>query len=255
MSQDHLNYERVATAINFLTQHFRDQPDLRDVAAEVHLSPEHFQRIFTDWAGVSPKKFTQYLTLDYLRGRLHELSSVQEAADAVGLSAQSRVYDLFVNIEGVTPAEFRQQGAGLTIRYGYHRSPFGECFVAVADRGVCGLAFVDDSTCAAEFQQFSRRWAFARLEKNQAETAALVSQIFSPVTGRRAALTLLVQGTNFQLKVWEALLKIPAGAVTSYEHIARSVGLPKASRAVGSAVAQNPVGYLRSEERRVGKEC
>lgn len=244
MTQDQLNYQRVAAAIEYLTQHFREQPELQDVAAAVHLSPEHFQRIFTEWAGVSPKRFTQFLTIEYLRAQIRELPSIQEAADAAGLSAQSRVYDLFVNIEGVTPAEFRRQGAGLRIRYGYHRTPFGECFLAAAERGVCALAFVDEVTREAEFSRFSRTWSAAQLEQNQEFTRPLAEQIFAPATTNPSRITLLVQGTNFQIKVWEALLRIPAGAVSTYAHIARSIGSPAAWRAVGSAIGANPVGYL-----------
>lgn len=244
MTSQQLNYERVADAIEYLNNHFREQPELQDVAAHVHLSPEHFQRIFTEWAGVSPKKFTQYLTIDYLRSRFHEFSSVQDAADASGLSSQSRVYDLFVNIEGVTPDEFRQQGRGVQIRYGFHDTPFGECFIAATERGVCGLSFVSDASPQVEFGRFEQKWKFAQIEENQEFTRKIIETVFHPVANRSPKITLLVQGTNFQLKVWEALLNIPAGSVTTYEHIARSIGHPNAMRAVGTAIGSNPVGYL-----------
>lgn len=244
MTLHHLNYDRVAEAIGFLSQNFREQPSLQDVAEHVHLSPEHFQRIFTEWAGVSPKKFTQFLTIDYLRNHLHEFSSVQAAADASGLSAQSRVYDLFVNIEGVTPDEFRQRGKGLEIRYGFHNSPFGECFIAATERGICGLSFVSDTTPQVEFGRFEQKWKFAELKENQAFTKEIVENVFQPERRKSSKITLLVQGTNFQLKVWEALLNIPAGSVATYEHIARSIGRPGAARAVGTAIGNNPVGYI-----------
>lgn len=244
MTLHHLNYDRVAEAIGFLSQNFREQPSLQDVAEHVHLSPEHFQRIFTEWAGVSPKKFTQFLTIDYLRNHLHEFSSVQDAADASGLSAQSRVYDLFVNIEGVTPDEFRRQGKGLEIRYGFHNSPFGECFIAATERGICGLSFVSDTTPQVEFGRFEQKWKFAALKENQAFTKEIVENVFQPERRKSSKITLLVQGTNFQLKVWEALLNIPAGSVTTYKHIAHSIGRPKAARAVGTAIGNNPVGYI-----------
>ncbi|MBK7937323.1 MAG: methylated-DNA--[protein]-cysteine S-methyltransferase [Lewinellaceae bacterium] len=244
MTLHHLNYERVAEAIGFLSRNFREQPSLQDVAEHVHLSPEHFQRIFTEWAGVSPKKFTQFLTIDYLRNHLHEFSSVQDAADASGLSAQSRVYDLFVNIEGVTPDEFRQRGKGLEIRYGFHNSPFGECFIAATERGICGLSFVSDTTPQVEFGRFEQKWKFAELKENQAFTKEIVENVFQPERRKSSKITLLVQGTNFQLKVWEALLSIPAGSVATYEHIARSIGRPGAARAVGMAIGNNPVGYI-----------
>ncbi len=163
MNQQHINYERVAEAIEYIGANFRQQPDLAEVAQQVHLSPEHFQRLFTDWAGVSPKKFMQFLTLDYLRERICEVPNLQTAADEAGLSAQSRVYDLFVNIEGVTPGTFREAGRGLQLKYGYHNTPFGLCFIALSDRGICGLSFVDEELQRLEFEAFSKKWNFAEL--------------------------------------------------------------------------------------------
>ncbi|MBV6440178.1 MAG: methylated-DNA--[protein]-cysteine S-methyltransferase [Haliscomenobacteraceae bacterium CHB4] len=244
MGQQHLNYERVAQAIDFLGKNFRQQPDLTEVARQVHLSPEHFQRIFTEWAGVSPKKFMQFLTLDFLRDRIYELPNLQAAADEAGLSAQSRVYDLFVNIEGVTPGAFREGGMGLHIHYGYHNTPFGLCFIAVADRGVCALSFVDEDRKRTEFDVFQQKWHFAELQHAPEKTQPVAQQIFSPEKNNLRRLTVLAQGTNFQMKVWEALLRIPPGAVTTYSQIARSIGNPAAVRAVGSAVGSNPVGFL-----------
>ena len=244
MTQSQLNYDRVAQAIEYLSRNFREQPDLPAVAAQVHLSPEHFQRMFTEWAGVSPKKFTQYLTIDYLRNRMHHFSSVQEAADAVGLSAQSRVYDLFVNIEGVTPDEFRRRGKGIRIRYGFHPTPFGECFIAATDRGICGLSFINDTSPQVELGRFEKKWAFAQLEEDQVFTRKIIDEIFTADRHQPSNLTLLLQGTNFQMKVWEALLRIPAGSVSTYEQIAHSIGQPSAVRAVGTAIGSNPVGYL-----------
>lgn len=244
MSQQHLNYERVAEAIDFLGKNFRQHPDLAEVARQVHLSPEHFQRIFTEWAGVSPKKFMQFLTLDFLRDRICAMPNLQAAADEAGLSAQSRVYDLFVNIEGVTPGAFRDGGLGLQIKYGYHNTPFGLCFLAVADRGVCGLSFVDEDRKRTEFEVFRQKWHFAELQHAPERTQPVIQQIFSPDKNQLQRLTVLAQGTNFQLKVWEALLRIPPGAVTTYSQIARSIGRPEAPRAVGTAIGSNPVGFL-----------
>lgn len=244
MQQQELDYERVAQAIAFLGKNFRRQPDLAEVARQVHLSPEHFQRMFTAWAGVSPKKFMQFLSLDFLRDKIRQMPNLQVAADAVGYSAQSRVYDLFVQIEGVTPGVFREEGAGLLIRYGYHPTPFGLCFLAVADRGVCGLSFVDETQERREFEEFQQKWHFATLEHAPDRTQMVAQQIFSPDTARRSPLKILAQGTNFQLKVWEALLRIPPGAVTTYRKIAESIGRPGAVRAVGTAIGNNPVGYL-----------
>lgn len=245
MNASQLNYERVAQAIGYLSRNFREQPELTDIAAQVHLSPEHFQRIFTEWAGVSPKKFTQFLTLNFLRSRMHRFSSVEQAADAVGLSAQSRVYDLFVSMEGVTPDEFRRRGKGINIRYGFHQTPFGECFIAATERGICGLSFVTDSTSPmVELGRFEQKWAFAQIEQDQEFTRKIVDEIFSADRQEPAQFKLFLQGTKFQLKVWEALLNIPAGSVSTYGHIARSIGHPSAVRAVGTAIGSNPVGYL-----------
>lgn len=244
MSQQHLNYERVARAIAFLGDNFRAQPDLAEVARQVHLSPEHFQRMFTEWAGVSPKKFMQFLTLDFLRNKIHEMPSLQVAAEEAGLSTQSRVYDLFVNIEGVTPGAFKENGLGLRMHYGYHNTPFGLCFIAVTERGVCGLSFVDEDRKRDEFEAFQQQWRFADMQHAPEITQPFVQRIFSPGKAQHDRITVLAQGTNFQLKVWEALLLIPPGAVTTYGQIARSIGRPEAVRAVGSAVGSNPVGYL-----------
>lgn len=244
MNEQHLNYERVAQAIDFLGKNFRQQPDLAEVARQVHLSPEHFQRIFTEWAGVSPKKFMQFLTLDFLRDKIYELPSLQAAAEEVGFSAQSRVYDLFVNIEGVTPGVFREGGIGLKIQYGYHNTPFGLCFLAIADRGVCGLSFVDEDRKRTEFEVFQQKWNFAELQHAPDQTQTVAQQIFLADKTQGPKLTILAQGTNFQLKVWEALLRIPPGAVTTYSQIAQSIGKPAAMRAVGTAIGSNPVGFL-----------
>ncbi len=243
MEQTALNYARIEKAIEYLDRHFREQPALEEVARAVHLSPYHFQRLFSEWAGVSPKKFLQYLTLDFLRERIRAGESIAAAADAAGLSAQSRVYDLFVTMEGVTPQTFRTAGEGLTIRYGYHFTPFGRCFLAIADRGICGLAFIEAGTEAAELEAFRQKWPFARLVREEAVTSQTVHQIFGNPAEHRP-LRLLVQGSPFQLRVWDALLHIPPGAVSTYEQIARSIGQPGAQRAVGTAIGSNPVAYL-----------
>jgi AraC family transcriptional regulator of adaptative response/methylated-DNA-[protein]-cysteine methyltransferase len=243
-AQEKMNYERIARAIEYLSGHFLEQPDLDEVAAQVHLSPFHFQRLFTAWAGVSPKKFLQYLTTNYLKSRLQESANLIEAAEWAGLSSQSRVYDLFVNLEAVTPHEFRNAGAGLAIRYGYHETPFGKCFIAVTSRGVCGMSFVEEGTEQAALDEFRQRWAFATISPDQEFTAGYVRQIFPEGESPAGKLHLLVQGTNFQVKVWQALLQIPPGAVSTYSQIARSIGHPNASRAVGTAIGNNPVAWL-----------
>lgn len=253
-TQEKMNYERIARAIEYLSEHFLEQPDLDEVAAQVHLSPFHFQRLFTAWAGVSPKKFLQYLTTSYLKNRLAESANLIEAAEWAGLSSQSRVYDLFVNIEAVTPNEFRNAGAGLTIQYGYHDTPFGKCFIAVTSRGVCGLSFVEDGMEQAALEEFKKRWAFAMIVPDQEATSGYIRQIFPNGSLPAGKLHLLVQGTNFQVKVWQALLQIPPGAVSTYSQIARSIGHPNASRAVGSAIGQNPVAWLIPCHRVIRRE-
>jgi AraC family transcriptional regulator of adaptative response/methylated-DNA-[protein]-cysteine methyltransferase len=208
------------------------------------MSPFHFQRIFTEWAGLSPKKFLQFLTTEALRAKLKETSSISEAADAVGLSGQSRVYDLFTGIEAVTPGEYKSGGKDLKIAYGHHSTPFGECFLAITEKGICGMAFLNASEREAEFESFKRKWHFANLKPDQHLTGQYVERIFGTPAVPLPPLHLLVQGTNFQVKVWEALLRIPEGALTTYKHIAETIGNPKAVRAVGTAVGDNPIAYL-----------
>jgi AraC family transcriptional regulator, regulatory protein of adaptative response / methylated-DNA-[protein]-cysteine methyltransferase len=237
-----INYDRVADAIEYLTDNFKNQPDLNEVARQVHLSPTHFQRIFTEWAGVSPKKFMQYLSLDYLRNRIFDTSNLNQAADLVGFSTQSRVYDLFVSIEGVTPNEYKTFGQGLEIQYGFHQTPFGECFIAMTEKGLCALSFVEETSKEATFHAFLEKWQAAKLVLNAPNTEGVLQQIFDPKATDK--IHVWIQGTNFQLKVWEALLKIPQGSVSTYQKIAESIQNPKAVRAVGTAIGSNPIAYL-----------
>jgi AraC family transcriptional regulator, regulatory protein of adaptative response / methylated-DNA-[protein]-cysteine methyltransferase len=242
MTHYSINYDRVADAIEYLTDNFKNQPDLNEVARQVHLSPPHFQRIFTEWAGVSPKKFMQYLSLDYLRNRIFDTTNLNQAADLVGFSTQSRVYDLFVSIEGVTPNEYKTYGQGLEIQYGFHQTPFGECFIAVTEKGLCALSFVDEINKQAIFHTFLEKWQAAKLVLNAPNTEGVLQQIFDPKATDK--IHVWIQGTNFQLKVWEALLKIPQGSVSTYQKIAESIQNPKAVRAVGTAIGSNPIAYL-----------
>ncbi len=255
--QEVLNYERIKTAIEYLSENFKNQPNLDEVAAQVHLSPFHFQRMFTDWAGVSPKKFLKYLTLNHLREKIAETPNVLAMAEEAGLSSQSRVYDLFVTLEAVTPQQYKSSGKGLYIRYGYHVTPFGMAFIAATERGICSLAFVDEAHQRTEYEQFAQKWDFAQLVHDPVYTQPLVAQIFQPKQVSELPhkrLQVLVQGTNFQVKVWEALLKIPLGAVSTYQQIATAIGNPKANRAVGSAVGSNPIAYLIPCHRVIRKE-
>jgi len=246
------DYELVAAAIEYLETHHTAQPDLDQVAAPLGVSPAHLQRVFRRWAGISPKRFLQFLTVEHAKELLAQSHSVLDAAYDAGLSSPSRLHDLFVTVEAMTPGEFKAGGAGLTIAYGFHATPFGECLVGVTQRGVCALAFVGADGRTGEVDALAARWPRARLMPDASQTAAVAAAIFAPLSApgdgaapaSRAPIRLLLAGTNFQVKVWEALLRVPPGQVTTYADVATAVGLPSASRAVGSAVGANPVAYL-----------
>ncbi len=254
MTQQQLDYQRIQQAIEYLVENFKQQPELKEVAAQVHLSPHHFQRLFTEWAGVSPKKFLQFLTVDYLKQRIQNSQNVTQLANMAGLSSPSRVYDLFVNIEGVTPATFKNKGAGLVIHYGYHDTPFGNCFLAATDKGICGITFLQGANKLEEFALFTKKWSFATLIEDATVTQPYIHQIFNVRESKNQKIKVLVQGTPFQIKVWEALLQIPAGKVTTYQYIAECIDKPKAVRAVGTAIGKNPIGYLIPCHRVIRKE-
>jgi len=254
MDQETYNYEKIAKAIEFITTNVKQQPSLFEVAEEVSISQFHFQRLFSKWAGVSPKKFLQYITADYLKGKIKESSNLVELAESAGLSSQSRVYDLFTGIEAVTPQEFKSSGKGLDIKYGFHQSPFGECFLAITERGICAMAFVDEQSRDQQLILLAKKWHFATIQQDAIATENYLNKIFQPHLSTLGKLPLLVQGTNFQLKVWEALLAIPQGSVTTYQQIAESIGNPRAVRAVGTAVGDNPIAYLIPCHRVIRKE-
>ena len=176
---DNLNFSRIEQAIRFLTQNLKAQPDLDEVAAQVHLSPFHFQRLFTDWAGISPKRFLQFLTTDFLKNRLVNTSNLLEATDLAGLSSPSRVHDLFVTLEAVTPNEYKTGGENVEIAYGFHETPFGKCFIAVTERGICGLSFIQTDNELAVSNDFKKKWLNADFEKNESKTALIINQIFN----------------------------------------------------------------------------
>jgi len=239
------DYARIEKAILFLEENYRHQPELREIAANVHLSEFHFQRLFRRWAGISPKRFIQFLTLEHAKRLLGESHSVLDATYDAGLSSPGRLHDLFVNIEAMTPGEFKAAGAGVAIHYGFHPSPFGECLLAVTERGICGLGFVGAGGRARALRDFQERWPEARLEPSSRVTVPYLDSIFRRANGnRRSPLTLVLEGTNFQIKVWEALLRVPMGAVTSYEDLAAKLSMPRAARAVGAAVGKNPIAFL-----------
>ena len=239
------DYDWVRRALEYLGENFQEQPELEDLSRHLGMSPFHLQRVFTRWVGISPKRFLQYLTLDHARRMLEESRSVLDAAFESGLSGPGRLHDLFVTLEAVSPGEFKTGGKGLVIRYGVHESPFGMCLLGTTGRGVCWLSFQDEYDPCLRLPEVRERWSGARLEEDPASTRALVESIFSfQIRDAGAGIPLFVKGTNFQIKVWEALLKIPEGCVVSYGDLARRIGIPRAGRAVGNAVAANPIGYL-----------
>ena len=237
------DYQRVEQAILFLEQNYRRQPELKEVAESIHLSEYHFQRLFTRWVGISPKRFLQFLTKENAKAMLENSHGILEAAYTSGLSGPGRLHDLFVATEAVTPGEFKHKGAGLTILYGFHLSPFGKCLVGLTGRGICHLAFVQPGEHSQALTELQKAWPEASLQEDPQATRPLIGQIFN-LSEQPGALGLHLCGTNFQIKVWEALLRIPPGTVVSYEDLAVSVGMPQAARAVGHAVARNPIPVL-----------
>jgi AraC family transcriptional regulator, regulatory protein of adaptative response / methylated-DNA-[protein]-cysteine methyltransferase len=237
-------YEQIARAIDYLYVNFRAQPGLEEVAAQVNMSAFHFQRMFTEWAGISPKRFLQFLTTDYLKHRITGFDNLLDAADAAGLSSQSRVYDLFVNLEAVTPQEYKEKGNGIRIEYGFHNTPFGECIIGVTGRGICHLSFLQEDNRSTAVEGLERAWENATVRENSRNTEMMASAIFNRKPGKQEKLSVLVKGTNFQVKVWNALLEVPYGNVTTYQSIARHIELPNALQAVGTAIGANPIAYL-----------
>lgn len=257
------DYDRIEKAIAYLVERVGDQPSLEDVAAHVHLSPFHFQRMFCQWAGTTPKRFLQVLTLERGKrlmeqqrqenqqdrenphGQKQQSHSLLDVSHAIGLSGSSRLHDHFVQIEAVTPGEHKGKGRDVRIEYGVHDTPFGEMFVAVTQRGICRAGFVDFATVDEQLSDLRKPWPLAILARNEASTRPVVDAMFGETeTTRRGPLSLHVAGTNFQIAVWRALLQIPEGAVVSYSRLARTLGCPRAARAVGSAIGANPIAFL-----------
>lgn len=238
------DYTRIAAAIQFLEDNYQTQPDLASVAAHVGLSEYHFQRLFRRWAGISPKRFLQFLTAEHARQLLHDAHSTLDTSYAVGLSGPGRLHDLLVNVYALTPGEIKALGDSLTIRYGFHTSPFGDCLLATTPRGVCGLAFVEPGARATAVAGLQHTWPEATLVADQRAVDPVARQIFGSATPDGQPLTLVLRGTNFQIRVWEALLRIPAGSVASYQDVAQWMGAPAAARAVGTAVGRNHIAYL-----------
>jgi AraC family transcriptional regulator of adaptative response/methylated-DNA-[protein]-cysteine methyltransferase len=241
--QENINYHRIAEAIEYIRMHFKDQPSLDEVAEEVHMSPFHFQRIFTEWAGVSPKKFLQYISIEHAKQILqNKRASLSDAAFETGLSGTGRLHDLFIQIEGMTPGEFKNGGENLVIHYSYAETPFGNILVASTSKGICYMVFADDEPEALTgLQQYFPNARFKQMV-DLAQQNALY--IFTHDWGKLKQVKLHLKGTDFQLKVWETLLKIPLGQLSTYGNIAADIKNPRASRAVGTAIGSNPVAYL-----------
>lgn len=251
------DYQRIAAAIEFIGQNFQDNPSLDEIAAAVHVSPFHFQRLFSRWAGVSPKKFGQFLSLGYAKTLLaQQQAPVLDVAHATGLSGGGRLHDLFITIEGMTPGQFKQGGAGLRINHALHDSPFGPVFIASTEIGICHMAFIDgrdEHDVGRDGDGVRRQRGFAALQRKFPNAAFCAASdpvhhralaVFEPDDTEPDQITLHLSGTAFQLKVWEALLRIPAGSVASYEDVASTVCSPAAARATGAAIGANAVAYL-----------
>lgn len=239
------DYERVEKTIRYLEAHHHEQPGLADIAGAAGLSEYHFQRLFSRWVGISPKRFLQFLTKEHAKKLIEGSDTLLDTTYDSGLSSAGRLHDLFVNCEAVTPGEYKRKGDGLEIHYGFHPSPFGECLLAVTRRGICALTFVQDGDRGQHLADLAAEWPRARLLLDPEAAAGLPQRIFGFAREHApASLHLFVKGTNFQLKVWEALLKIPLGKAVTYEDIARHIGMPGAARAVGNAVGRNPIPFL-----------
>jgi len=243
------HYQLIERAIQYIETNVQRQPELDEIASAIGLSEYHFQRLFTRWAGISPKRFMQFLTKEHAKELLARSENLLDTTHQVGLSSLGRLHDLFVNTEAVTPGEYKSHGAGLTIRYGLHPTPFGKCLIATTERGICHLGFVQTSEGNA-IDNLVADWKQAKMNEDYESTAPLIARIFpNPETDSASnktdqRLSLHLRGTNFQIKVWEALLNVPTGSATTYEHIAAQIGNPNAVRAVGTAVGHNPIAVL-----------
>jgi AraC family transcriptional regulator, regulatory protein of adaptative response / methylated-DNA-[protein]-cysteine methyltransferase len=237
------DYDRIAKAITYITANVTAQPTLDEIATHVHLSPFHFQRLFSRWAGTTPKRFLQVLTLELGKKLLEESGSLLEVSDKLGLSSSSRLHDHFVQLEAVTPGEYRAKGKDLVIEYGEHETPFGQLFVAQTPRGVCRAAFTEEDDAEAQLDVLRKTWPLAAYKNSVKNTAEAAGLLASAEKSDRP-LSLHVAGTNFQVAVWRALLRIPAGSAVTYSQIAEAVGSPRAVRAAGTAIGANPVAFL-----------
>ncbi len=248
------DYPIVRDAIEFISREWREQPSLEQIASHVGMQPLALQRLFTRWAGLTPKGFLQAVTLDHARRLLKDSASVLDASLELGLSGPGRLHDLFVAHEAMTPGDFKTRGAGVTIRHGFHRSPFGRALVMANERGLVGLAFADEGGEAAALGDMMGRWPRADYIADNAATAQYAARIFDPGEWRgERPLRIVLIGTDFEIRVWEALLRVPLGGATTYSDVAANIGRPAASRAVGAAVGRNPISFVVPCHRVVGK--
>ncbi len=245
LSQAAMDYRRIEKAIAFLSAHAAEQPDLSRAARATHMSEYHFQRVFTRWAGISPKRFLQFLTVEHAKQQLRDAKGLLEVALDSGLSGPGRLHDLFVSAEAVTPGEFKSRGGGIEISYGIHPTRFGSCLLGVTDRGVCWLSFLGNGDGRTAVRELKAHWCGALVREGPKICGPVAARIFADLDKpAQRPLGLLLMGTNFQIKVWQALLKIPAGSVTTYQAVGEMIGAPRAARAIGSAVGQNAIAYL-----------
>ncbi len=238
------DYDRIAEAISFISSRLSSQPTLDEMAAHLHLSPFHFQRLFCRWAGVTPKRFLQVLTLERAKQLLSEAKPLLEVSDTLGLSSGSRLYDHFIHLEAVTPGEYKKGGANVTIEYAVHDTPFGKAFIAITPRGISNFSFLEHAEIDGHLTDLNNKWPHATVRENRPRTLAVVNAMFGGGKKPDRPLSLYVSGTNFQISVWKALLQIPPATVTSYSQIATAIGHSNSARAVGLAVGANPVAFL-----------
>ncbi len=248
------DYQVVRQVIEFLTENWREQPSLEAIALKIRMEPTRLQKLFTRWAGLSPKAFVQALTLDHARALLEQSATVLDTTYEVGLSGPGRLHDLFITHEAVTPGVYRARGDGLLIRYGFHPSPFGRALVMTTERGLAGLAFADEGGDAAALADMTRRWPRADYIEDPAATAPIASRVFDPRKWQaETPLRVVLIGSDFEIRVWETLLKIPFGRATTYSDLARRIERPTAARAVGAAVGRNPVSFVVPCHRVLGR--
>ncbi len=243
-TSENIDFRRIEKAIQFIEENFQNQPSMKEIAEHVALSEFHFNRLFSKWAGTSPQRFMRFLTKEFAKEKLAESANILEATFESGLSSSSRLHDLFVSYEAMTPAEFKAKGAGLSVYYGIHETPFGECLIAITERGITDFRFLEEESKPLIIKEIQQDFEKAKLIFDNNLTKPFIEQIFYENSNANEPIKVLMRGTNFQIKVWEALLQIPFGQMLSYETIANAIGKPTAQRAVGTAIGSNRLGYI-----------